>query len=101
MSLRRHIEAHTPRPVAMVAGALCMAAVAGPIPVTGSKTLTRDGKEEIRQAHNLEIVGSNPTRATNRFPFIKQEENHVGRGFTAARAIPGNFPTTRPDQQRQ
>ncbi len=25
--------------------------------------------------------------------FIKQEENHVGRGFTAARAIPGMFPT--------
>jgi hypothetical protein len=42
-----------------------MASFAGSIPVASSKTLTRGRKVAIRCAHNAEIVGANPTPATN------------------------------------
>lgn len=50
--------------VPMMGRALCMAAVAGSIPVASPKNLMRDRKVAIRESHKLVTVGSNPTPAT-------------------------------------
>ena len=68
-----------------------MASVAGSIPVTGSKSLTRDRAAVARCAHNAKIAGANPAPATNLFIDAFGIPMNAGTGRV-------NFEQTRPDQ---
>lgn len=51
--------------LSLVEHQFCKLAFTGSIPVTGSKLLSRDGAAVAREAHNLQVAGSNPAPATN------------------------------------
>lgn len=108
VSLAVQIET-TRKPSLLGRNAPCMAVLVGPIPTLGSKELTRGGEVASRKPHKLEIVGSNPTCATNikpqrvgscgDRPAVGQTEE-AGNAHVKSVTAPINpgFAGTRPDQ---